>query len=50
MDSAGGTAGIQVHPHVCGELIEGKQRRYSNYGSSPRVWGTVIFIGLLQYK
>ncbi len=30
-----------VHPHACGERSLPVGRRHVNYGSSPRVWGTV---------
>ena len=34
---------VPVHPHVCGELCGGYCWFRPNYGSSPRVWGTVGF-------
>ena len=30
-----------VHPHACGELIQGDQASGSPPGSSPRMWGTL---------
>ena len=31
-----------VHPRVCGELLIHSIRALANYGSSPRVWGTLL--------
>ena len=30
-----------VHPHVCGEHLFFWQKNLQNYGSSPRLWGTL---------
>ena len=31
-----------VHPHGCGERIKEATRRYTQPGSSPRLWGTLV--------
>ena len=33
-------AGLKVHPHVCGEHLICRIYWISNFGSSPRMWGT----------
>ena len=33
---------IAVHPHVCGEQAPSPAPKAWRYGSSPRVWGTVV--------
>ena len=36
-----GRARTSVHPHACGEQQLMKQAAFAQFGSSPRVWGTV---------
>ncbi len=31
-----------VHPHACGEHLRNPERRRVQYGSSPRLWGTLL--------
>ena len=33
---------VTVHPHACGERIKVTGGNYSEYGSSPRMWGTQL--------
>ena len=33
-----------VHPHVCGEHILDASPKPPNHGSSPRVWGTFLYL------
>jgi len=34
-----------VHPHACGEHARNSEDRQAFIGSSPRLWGTRLFIG-----
>ena len=33
---------ISVHPHACGELLNGIEKDFLYIGSSPRLWGTPL--------
>ncbi len=39
-----------VHPHGCGEHIVVKSIVFSDYGSSPRVWGTRLVSAINQFR
>ena len=37
---------VSVHPHGCGERMEKEMEDQLITGSSPRLWGTLLFLGL----
>ena len=39
-----------VHPHVCGEHAGDRHTPGTRFGSSPRVWGTLLFGGDKSYE
>ena len=43
-DGRGTIGGSTVHPHACGELQEFLPERLAEFGSSPRMWGTLEYL------
>ena len=41
------SSNITVHPHACGEHLLGECLAGSSHGSSPRMWGTLIYRDIL---